>query len=358
MISIHALLAESDRLGVYKRHYLAISIHALLAESDNRGHHSRCGSFDFYPRSPCGERPYTRNPCLRLKKFLSTLSLRRATFQTPNLARYSVLFLSTLSLRRATKLLTKRLCNALFLSTLSLRRATVQVVIIVVHALFLSTLSLRRATIISPHSTPDNGNFYPRSPCGERLQGGENGSSVSMISIHALLAESDAQTDIPQKRPDISIHALLAESDPASIASGLYTPDFYPRSPCGERLLTYCFLYSSVRFLSTLSLRRATAALFRLSAHRPEFLSTLSLRRATLRQHLGHQPYGISIHALLAESDRRWCRAAPSRSQISIHALLAESDADDVGGAKVVVEFLSTLSLRRATFLLPSGASG
>ena len=34
---------------------------------------------------------------------------------------------------------------------------------------FLSTLSLRRATLkISPHSAPDNGNFYPRSPCGER----------------------------------------------------------------------------------------------------------------------------------------------------------------------------------------------
>ena len=40
-------------------------------------------------------------------------------------------------------------------------------------------------------------------------------------------------------RPDeISIHALLAESDmlwPVHLARGL---DFYPRSPCGERLDT------------------------------------------------------------------------------------------------------------------------
>ena len=57
MISIHALLAESDRLGVYKRHYLAISIHALLAESDQQEYEWIC----FF------------------SLFLSTLSLRRAT---------------------------------------------------------------------------------------------------------------------------------------------------------------------------------------------------------------------------------------------------------------------------------------
>ena len=35
-----------------------------------------------------------------------------------------------------------------------------------------------------------------------------------MISIHALLAESDFSDDFPVEYPvDISIHALLAESD-------------------------------------------------------------------------------------------------------------------------------------------------
>ena len=33
--------------------------------------------------------------------------------------------------------------------------------------------------------------FYPRSPCGERLKEVEKLSRVTVISIHALLAESD-----------------------------------------------------------------------------------------------------------------------------------------------------------------------
>ena len=33
--------------------------------------------------------------------------------------------------------------------------------------------------------------FYPRSPCGERLNDAINGRNPDFISIHALLAESD-----------------------------------------------------------------------------------------------------------------------------------------------------------------------
>ena len=79
------------------------------------------------------------------------------------------------------------------------------------------------------------------------------------ISIHALLAESDlAYLDMIICTNVISIHALLAESDAFSVAfvfgfgAFLSTlslrratmihpllcnakPNFYPRSPCGER---------------------------------------------------------------------------------------------------------------------------
>ena len=55
------------------------------------------------------------------------------------------------------------------------------------------------------------------------------------------------------------------------------------------------------------------------------FLSTLSLRRATPVHDVEGQESGISIHALLAESDRRQLRGVV-RICISIHALLAESD--------------------------------
>ena len=57
----------------------------------------------------------------------------------------------------------------------------------------------------------------------------------------------------------------------------------------------------------------------------------------------------ISIHALLAESDHihGFLRGLP---KISIHALLAESDGGSGVGSWPRVIFLSTLSLRRATF--------
>ena len=172
----------------------------------------------------------------------------------------------------------------LFLSTLSLRRATlIQYVRHNAHMLFLSTLSLRRATAIGRWGTAWRDNFYPRSPCGERPAvsacrpatrnfyprspcGERHGkiprcSYVTPISIHALLAESDQKMATAQAVTDtISIHALLAESDIAlafqvvqfllflSTLSlrratwrnrhhhGHHHPNFYPRSPCGERL--------------------------------------------------------------------------------------------------------------------------
>ena len=118
--------------------------------------------------------------------------------------------------------------------------------------------------------------FYPRSPCGER----------------------PTMTKENQDKIKISIHALLAESD--RLAQGVVRPQhhFYPRSPCGERPRAGTRLTSRASFLSTLSLRRATLP----GGDRPRHT-------------------GISIHALLAESD-----SVPGFSQrfvrISIHALL------------------------------------
>ena len=192
-ISIHALLAESDMRGrVYVRGSI-ISIHALLAESDWSRRVPGGRRRHFYPRSPCGE---------RLFEYIQ--------------AGTGILFLSTLSLRRAT--------------------------------------------------------FCAKCRCWV----------LSNISIHALLAESDIHA---QNLCICVIH-------------------FYPRSPCGERLHTWQKVNPNPKiFLSTLSLRRATVE-FKLYFINQEFLSTLSLRRAT-RRASRQQPAGeISIHALLAESDR------------------------------------------------------
>ena len=57
----------------------------------------------------------------------------------------------------------------------------------------------------------------------------------------------------------------------------------------------------------------------------------------------------ISIHALLAESDLRVMDGSKSSIEISIHALLAESDCQRIGIRVNKTQFLSTLSLRRAT---------
>ena len=125
-----------------------------------------------------------------------------------------------------------------FLSTLSLRRATIDSVIdIINNIIFLSTLSLRRAT---PATTGNN--------------------KHSMISIHALLAESD-----PMQANILKLYRY-----------------FYPRSPCGER-----------------PMRIDTGN------NIGGFLSTLSLRRATHYDNYNLHCVEISIHALLAESDPR-----------------------------------------------------
>ena len=55
--------------------------------------------------------------------------------------------------------------------------------------------------------------FYPRSPCGERLEQSASYNTYLEISIHALLAESDQHAALFIGMDMISIHALLAESD-------------------------------------------------------------------------------------------------------------------------------------------------
>ena len=80
------------------------------------------------------------------------------------------------------------------------------------------------------------------------------------------------------------------------------------------------------------------------------FLSTLSLRRATCQYHAQVCAACISIHALLAESDAEYLGVSRA-TYISIHALLAESDVAQTDAKSVILKFLSTLSLRRATFV-------
>ena len=82
IISIHAILAESDFANFEGFYWWVISIHALLAESDLAGPSGPAFLYNFYPRSPCGERHAMQVVVIVMYTlFLSTLSLRRATQQ-------------------------------------------------------------------------------------------------------------------------------------------------------------------------------------------------------------------------------------------------------------------------------------
>ena len=213
--------------------------------------------------------------------------------------------------------------------------------------------------------------FYPRSPCGERLHLFASSGVDFTISIHALLAESDTFAcwyikewqhfyprspcgerhtvpDLGKRDIRISIHALLAESDPRSSKTARRFPYFYPRSPCGERL---CIHFVHLR--------------------KNIFLSTLSLRRATYHEKTTADCFSISIHALLAESDNVTCgdrhklrdfypRSPCGERPLSVHDGRRHRyfyPRSPCGERQLAARdclanavFLSTLSLRRATY--------
>ena len=123
-----------------------ISIHALLAESDGSERILWPVMRNFYPRSPCGERPTTATTCVAIANFYprSPCGERPAPAKTEygNLS-----FLSTLSLRRATKDGLCRTTETLYFyprSPCGERHSAVMCSALLL--IFLSTLSLRRAT--------------------------------------------------------------------------------------------------------------------------------------------------------------------------------------------------------------------
>ena len=137
--------ATRRSVKLFRQNY--ISIHALLAESDKDADNGRNADLHFYPRSPCGERLVHTLKLANTMLFLSTLSLRRATkLRNPSRpGKINFYPRSPCGERRRPRRLKSRRC--VFLSTLSLRRATYLDRQNPKPAEFLSTLSLRRATL-------------------------------------------------------------------------------------------------------------------------------------------------------------------------------------------------------------------
>ena len=78
--------------------------------------------------------------------------------------------------------------------------------------------------------------FNPRSPCGERHVGTVALPVDKLISIHALLAESDGL--LADAHPDEHLFQStlsLRRATRALRVVDIPPDDFNPRSPCGER---------------------------------------------------------------------------------------------------------------------------
>ena len=148
---------------------------------------------NFYPRSPCGERPeptlnqihttayfYPRSPCGERRRKSDTEERSQGISIHALLAE----------------------------SDTWQRGSRITYVEISIHAL----LAESDYYFACPFS--EKYYFYPRSPCGERLH-------YDNYNLHCV---------------EISIHALLAESDAPPYNLMIHHKNFYPRSPCGERL--------------------------------------------------------------------------------------------------------------------------
>ena len=395
-ISIHALLAESDVSSLPFGAVWIISIHALLAESDNTSIAGRITSNDFYPRSPCGERPIMDNVILMPGQFLSTLSLRRATCSKCHFVTARLISI-----------------HALLAESDNCDRRRYRHHQISIHAL------LAESDLSPAVETSIISNFYPRSPCGERQRNKAAKDCDHHISIHALLAESDQWTAwtvqrlrhfYPRspcgERPDLaeiaaaqgvflstlSLRRATCTSSswafklanfyprspcgerrgillrcvctlhfyprspcgerPCAAAVRHTRQNFYPRSPCGERLRRKALGIRYARFLSTLSLRRATSFGWNNNA-RSIFLSTLSLRRATLAA----RDDSIMFVFLSTLSLRRATasQGADTGDKVFLSTLSLRRATHQTYQLNAKREFLSTLSLRRATLAGPSG---
>ena len=146
--------------------------------------------------------------------------------------------------------------------------------------------------------------FYPRSPCGERRPSLSGTARHTYFYPRSPCGERHTSKDVIKTARNFYPRSPCGERQESQQLYARPTTDFYPRSPCGERQTFDKSKKSKMEFLSTLSLRRATAM------------------AATI---------------------------TPTYENISIHALLAESDGCDIISIERCSLFLSTLSLRRAT---------
>ena len=169
--------------------------------------------------------------------------------------------------------------------------------------MFQSTHSLRSATSSSLTVSTSPDGFNPRTPCGVRLSAfSSTFNPYRFQSTHSLRsATRGTQPKERNKTMFQSTHSLRSAT--VEYATGRPASHrFNPRTPCGVRRNTATLHYMHYAFQSTHSLRSATR----------------DLAAAV-------DGGNVSIHALLAECDRKGGNYI-NKPVVSIHALLAECD--------------------------------
>ena len=155
-------------------------------------------------------------------------------------------------------------------------------------------------------------------------QGGTKYSCL--ISIHALLAESDGESvvKIVEQWAFLSTLSLRRATSYPGLQSARLQ-NFYPRSPCGERRPVPTAPPPPANFYprSPCGERLSTAIV---TQHPRDFYPRSPCGERRVNIALFCVLIAISIHALLAESDEESKATVWHDAQISIHALLAESD--------------------------------
>ena len=132
--------------------------------------------------------------------------------------------------------------------------------------------------------------------------------------------------------------------------------NFYPRSPCGERRPGPAAFPARTQISIHALLAESDLMWYQCNTVVKISIHAL-LAESDYYMQWDITDTVISIHALLAESDKGLLSASLHKFPISIHALLAESDAPQGCCTLWEVLFLSTLSLRRATWVLMGGLS-
>ena len=126
--------------------------------------------------------------------------------------------------------------------------------------------------------------FYPRSPCGERPPPFSARTPATNFYPRSPCGERPRRScQTPPGCPPFLSTLSLRRATAPDQRHALLLCHFYPRSPCGERRGHHQVIGHIRVFLSTLSLRRATA---RRATVLPvgSWVEIVSLRRATARR--------------------------------------------------------------------------